>query len=142
MHHTFGFNLWTMLLSGVAFFAILIIIWIFALIDCISSKMDTSQKLLWLFVIFVFNIFGAVLYLIFARLPRGKTMNEKKIKGKKLFRSRDNIMIAGVCGGLGEYFEVDPTLIRLIWVIFTIFGFGTGILAYILAWIIIPEKKR
>ncbi len=63
-----------------------------------------------------------------------------KTKGKKLFRSRKNRVIAGVCGGVGEYFGVDPTIIRLLWVVFTLMG-GAGILAYIIAWIIIPEGK-
>jgi len=49
-------------------------------------------------------------------------------------------MIAGVCGGLGEYLNVDPVLIRLAWAAFILFG-GAGILAYIIAWVIMPEKK-
>ncbi len=57
---------------------------------------------------------------------------------KRLYRSRDNSMIAGVCGGLGEYFDMDPTFIRLLWIVFTLAG-GSGILAYIIAWIIIPQ---
>ncbi len=59
--------------------------------------------------------------------------------GKILKRSRSNRMIAGVCGGLGDYFDTDPVLIRLLWG-FTILFYGTGILIYILAWIIIPEE--
>ncbi|MEM7825225.1 MAG: PspC domain-containing protein [Candidatus Aenigmatarchaeota archaeon] len=62
-------------------------------------------------------------------------------KIKKLYRSRKNRIIAGVCGGLGEYFEIDPVLVRLLWILFTA-AFGSGILAYIIAWIIIPEKNR
>ena len=49
-------------------------------------------------------------------------------------------MIAGVCAGIGEYFNVDPTVIRLLWVLLTIFSAGGGILAYLIAWIIIPER--
>lgn len=60
---------------------------------------------------------------------------------KKLYRSQTNQMVAGVCGGIGEYFNIDPTLIRLAWVLLSIptaiFG---GILAYIIAVIIIPIK--
>jgi phage shock protein C len=56
----------------------------------------------------------------------------------KLYRSRDQGMIAGICGGIGEYFGVDPTLIRLILVGLVFVGFS-GILAYLIAWIIIPE---
>ncbi len=59
-------------------------------------------------------------------------------KVKRLIRSNKNKMIAGVCGGIGEYMNVDPTIIRLIWVLFSLTG--AGILAYIIAWIIIPEK--
>ena len=58
---------------------------------------------------------------------------------KKLYRSRKNRVIAGIAGGLGEYFNVDPILIRLI-LIMTIF-IGGGLLAYIIAWIVIPEKS-
>ena len=57
---------------------------------------------------------------------------------KKLYRSRDERMIAGVCGGIGEYFDIDPTLIRLLTVAFILAG-GSGILGYIVGWIIIPE---
>ena len=60
-------------------------------------------------------------------------------KHKKLYRSRTNRVIAGVAGGLGDYFEVDATLIRILLVAFTLAG-GSGIILYILAWIIIPEE--
>lgn len=59
---------------------------------------------------------------------------------KKLLKSRTNRMICGVCGGIGNYFNVDPTLIRILWVIFSVASFGTGLLAYIIAAIIIPEE--
>lgn len=58
---------------------------------------------------------------------------------KKLYRSRNNRMIAGVCGGIGEYLEIDPTLVRLLWLLFAL-GMGSGIVVYIIAWIIIPEE--
>ena len=58
---------------------------------------------------------------------------------KRLYRSKTERKIAGVCTGLGEYFNVDPVLIRLIMVLL-IFAYGVGILAYIIGWIIIPEK--
>lgn len=62
---------------------------------------------------------------------------------KRLYRAQEQeSMIAGVCAGLGDYFDLDPTLIRILWVIITIFSFGTGILAYILAWIIIPRQPE
>jgi phage shock protein C len=59
---------------------------------------------------------------------------------KKLMRARDNRIIAGVCGGIGEYLDVDPTLIRVLWALFSIFSIGTGILAYLAVWLIVPEE--
>ena len=61
------------------------------------------------------------------------------MKQKKLLRSVDNRMVCGVCGGIGNYFNVDPTLIRLVWVLASFFG-GSGLLVYIIAAIIIPEE--
>lgn len=59
---------------------------------------------------------------------------------KRLYRSSTNYMLAGVCGGIAEYFNIDPTLIRLAWVIFSCLGMvWTGIVAYIIAAIIIPK---
>jgi len=60
---------------------------------------------------------------------------------KKLTRSKKNRLIAGVCGGLGEYLKIDPTIIRLLYAACTVVtGFAPGIVVYVLAWIIIPEK--
>ena len=59
---------------------------------------------------------------------------------KKLLRSRTNRTICGVCGGLGEYIGVDPTVIRVIWLIASICSVGTGFVVYLLATIIIPEE--
>ena len=58
---------------------------------------------------------------------------------KKLYKSNQNKMIDGVCGGIAEYFGVDPTVVRLIWALFSLMG-GCGILAYIIAAIIIPRN--
>jgi len=58
---------------------------------------------------------------------------------KKLYRSRENRKVGGVCGGIAEYFGFDPTLVRLGAVVL-IFIWGAGILAYIAAWAIIPER--
>ena len=60
---------------------------------------------------------------------------------KRLYRSRKNSIIAGVCGGLGEYFDIDPTIIRIIAVILAL-AKGIGLLAYIIAWIIIPQREK
>ena len=60
---------------------------------------------------------------------------------KQLTRDTDNKMIAGVCSGIANYLNVDPTVIRLIWAIAICF-FGTGAFLYLIAWIIIPEKPN
>jgi len=58
---------------------------------------------------------------------------------KPLSRSRTNRKIAGVCAGFAEYLDLDPTLIRILWVMLVVFG-GCGLLAYLIAWIIMPEE--
>ena len=60
---------------------------------------------------------------------------------KKLYKSAQNKMLEGVCGGIAEYFNCDPTLIRLAWAAFTLLG-GSGLLAYIVCAIIIPNKPN
>ena len=63
------------------------------------------------------------------------------MNGKRLYRSESSRMLCGVCAGIAEYFNLDPTLIRLAWALFCILG-GSGVLAYILAAIIIPPECR
>lgn len=58
---------------------------------------------------------------------------------KRLYRSREDSMVCGVCGGVAEYFDVDPSLVRLAWILFVALG-GSGILAYIIAAIVIPYR--
>ena len=58
-----------------------------------------------------------------------------------MYRSGENKVLGGVCGGMGEYFDIDPVLIRFAWII-AIFVFGTGVLAYLIAWIIIPKNPK
>jgi phage shock protein C len=59
---------------------------------------------------------------------------------KKLYLSKDK-KVAGVCGGIGEYFDIDPTLVRLAWVVGTIFtGIVPGVIGYIIAAIIMPKS--
>lgn len=58
---------------------------------------------------------------------------------KRLVRSRDDRWLAGVCGGVGEYAGVDPNLVRLLAIVGAVFSAGTLLLAYIVAWIVMPE---
>jgi phage shock protein C len=60
---------------------------------------------------------------------------------KRLYRSKTNRIFGGVCGGLGEYLQVDPVMLRLIWVLITLVsGFFPGLIGYIIAVMIIPEE--
>lgn len=72
--------------------------------------------------------------------------NKKEKKGdpkmnKRLYKSNRDKMLDGVCGGIAEYFGIDPTLVRLGWVLFCALG-GSGILAYIIAAIVIPRNPE
>ena len=63
------------------------------------------------------------------------------MKNKKLYRSKTDQKLAGVCGGIAEYFGIDSTIVRLIWAILTVCGVGSGILLYIICAFVIPEKN-
>ena len=58
---------------------------------------------------------------------------------KKLTLSENNKNIAGVCGGIGEYFNIDPTIVRILWIAGIFLSLGTGVLAYLLCWFLIPN---
>ena len=59
---------------------------------------------------------------------------------KRLYRSKKDRMLGGICAGLGEHFDIDPTVIRLVWAVITVISIGTGVLVCILSWILIPEE--
>lgn len=62
---------------------------------------------------------------------------------EKIYKSKDNKVISGVIGGLGEYFSLDPTLLRIFWLLVLILtGFIPGIIAYIIAVLIVPQKDE
>lgn len=61
---------------------------------------------------------------------------------KKLYRSRTNRMLLGVCGGLAEYLNTDPSVIRLLFIVLCIISMGVGIIGYFIAAFIVPEQSR
>lgn len=65
-------------------------------------------------------------------------MNETK----KLYRVEVGAKLAGVCGGIGEFFNIDPNILRLIWAVFTVFSVGTGLVLYLIAALILPKKSE
>ncbi len=89
-------------------------------------------------LIFV-NGIGLLAYLIgWVVIPRKSVAGSRwsELKGKRLYRSRDDKMIGGVCGGLSKYFNVDSTIVRLLAVLL-LFA-GVGLIAYLIAWIVVP----
>jgi len=68
-------------------------------------------------------------------IAKGSAMAETR----KLYRSRSNRQVAGVCGGLAQYFNLDATLIRILFVVLAVLG-GSGLLLYVLLWIIVPNE--
>jgi len=62
-------------------------------------------------------------------------------KTKRIYRSGKEKILGGVCGGLGEYFNIDPTIVRLLWILFCLV-WGIGILFYFIAWFIIPRNPK
>jgi len=69
-------------------------------------------------------------------------MNNTDTNVKRMTRSEENKMIGGVCGGIAEYFDMDPTLIRLIYILISIFSVAfPGILVYLILWVVIPQKN-
>jgi phage shock protein PspC (stress-responsive transcriptional regulator) len=61
---------------------------------------------------------------------------------KRLYRSRKEMILGGICGGIAEHIDVDPSLIRLVWIVVSLISLGTGIIVYLAAWIIIPESPE
>lgn len=64
------------------------------------------------------------------------------MEGKKLRRPRNSRMIAGVCSGIARFFDLDPTLVRLIYALLTVFTAFAGVIIYLIMWIIVPEDNN
>ena len=62
-------------------------------------------------------------------------------KTKRLYRSGKEKILGGVCGGLGEHLGIDPVIVRLLWILFTLV-YGAGVFVYIIAWLIIPKNPK
>lgn len=63
------------------------------------------------------------------------------MESKRIFRSRNDKLLAGICGGLGKYLEIDPVFIRIVFIILVL-SVGSGILIYLIAWILIPLEPK
>ena len=102
----------------------------------------TIIRLLFLVVFFITAIFPLLIaYIIAAVVIPVEPSSRAQKKYKRLYRSRKNRFIAGVLAGIAMYFKIDPTIVRLIFIVVMIItGFAPMIFAYIIAWIIMPEK--
>jgi len=106
-------------------------------------KIDpTIIRLIFLIIFFITAIFPFLIaYIIAAIIIPLEPITRKQRKYKVLYRSRKNKFIAGVLAGISEFLKIDPTIIRLIFIaIMILTGFAPMIFAYIVAWIVIPEK--
>ncbi len=72
---------------------------------------------------------------------RGTAKNEEKKPIKRLYRSGKDKLVGGVCGGIAEYLEIDPVIVRLLWAASIVF-YGTGLVLYLIAWAIIPRNPE
>ena len=102
-------------------------------------------RLLWVLGAIAGAIVGGVIAYVVAWIimPEGTDEPVPATHDRRLRRSTRDRQIAGVCGGMAEYFDTDPTLVRLIWVVLSIFGGAVigGVIAYALAWLIIPNAE-
>lgn len=77
-----------------------------------------------------------------ATLKKKKTTNTTEPRSSTiLYRSETNKVLGGVCGGLGEVFQIDPTIVRVLFVLATLFG-GSGLLFYVIMWVVIPTRSK
>ena len=73
-------------------------------------------------------------------MAKAKTAKLEPSPQKRLYRSSTDNVLGGICGGIADYFNADPVLVRIIFVVLLIVSFGTAAIAYLIAWVIIPKK--
>ncbi len=150
--HGFGINMMFLAPFFIGIALATLILWIWAIVDCISSDKGTDEKLLWIILILFTNIIGAIIYLIIGKdrnLKDGSSdrkissnKNSKKSSKKVLEKDSDNAMIEGVCAGIAKHLDIDVTLVRLLAVLLIFMSHGSVILFYIIAAIIMPESGK
>jgi phage shock protein C len=84
---------------------------------------------------------GVIVYAVAWAIVPPATRGDQAASGRRLRRSSTNVRVAGVCAGIGEYFDVDPTIVRLLWVVLTLVpgAIVLGVFAYVIAWLVMPQ---
>lgn len=103
-------------------------------------------RLAWVALSIVPGLFigGVIAYIVaWLLVPAGTEAESSANSGKRLFRSSANKMVGGVCGGLAEYLGIDSTIVRVLWVVLSIYPGALigGAIAYLIAWFVIPENR-
>jgi Putative stress-responsive transcriptional regulator len=83
-----------------------------------------------------------VFYFVKMYFMAEKTSRKGMCIMKRIYLSETDSKIGGVCGGIGEYFDKDPTIIRLLYILVVLFSFGFGVVAYLVMWLVIPRRPR
>ncbi len=154
MLRMFGMTNMAVLASIAIFFGLFVLaVWIWALVDCITSKSEPQDKPLWLAIIFFFNIFGAIIYLAIGRDKKrivsareskasdSRNSRNKSKDKKRLVKDKKDSMIEGVCSGMAKYLDVDVTLVRLLWILAIFLTQGMALLFYIIAAVVMPNPE-
>jgi len=82
------------------------------------------------------------IHIFVVRFDKLLTQKQKKMEQpKRLYRSSTEKMIGGVCGGIAEYFTLDPTLVRIGYILLSLFTVFSGVFAYLILWIVVPKQK-
>ena len=106
----------------------------------------TIVRLLWILALFLSGGMALFAYLVFwIVMPEAPAYAHADVgiaRGQRLTRSRDERMLAGVCGGLAEYLGMDTTLMRVLWVLATLISGGVTLIAYPIFWLVMPESGR
>lgn len=86
---------------------------------------------------------GVIVYAVAWAIVPPATAPDQAVSGRRLRRSATNVRIAGVCAGIAEYFDVDPTIVRLAWAVLTLVpgAIVFGVFAYVIAWLVMPQAS-
>ncbi|PIO00386.1 hypothetical protein COT72_01625 [archaeon CG10_big_fil_rev_8_21_14_0_10_43_11] len=115
------------------------LIWAWALADVLRSHLRAEEKMLWFAIIIILSVLGVLAYVLLA----DRKKKRKRLffwKNKPLYRSKKDRYLAGIAGGMAKRFKLDPLLVRILWLALTLVNPPAGIMGYVIAWAVLPEK--